>query len=211
MTQHSSPLYVYGITDTGDVSLDNNGIDDASVSTFQHRNLWALVSEVSGTEVDRTDENLEAHDRVLRETLDGGGGRSVVPMRFGMVFRDEQTLANVLNGAYPSLRAALNELENTVELGIKVVAPSANGHDNEAIREAAADTLDPISVATTENDLFSDRLLLNRSFLVRHEDRDEFGEAVATFEERIDDRTAVQYTGPWAPYNFVDIEIGAQR
>ena len=212
MTHQSDPHYVYGITEPDELVLDIAAINGSEeVTTMQHRELGVLVSRVSSTEIDRTDENLKAHDRVLREALTHGDGRTVVPMRYGMVFSNQTTLKTVLDGAYRSLRNSLDELAETVELGIKVVGGTNGSPDRDEIERAAANTVDPISLAAVDNELFSDRLLLNRSYLVRRDDQDQFGEAVANFEEQASAETTVQYTGPWAPYNFVDIEIGAQR
>jgi len=52
--------------------------------------------------------------------------------------------------------------------------------------------------------------VLNRSYLVEREDREAFDDAVARIRDAHEEVT-VQYTGPWAPYNFVDIEIGVEQ
>ncbi len=51
--------------------------------------------------------------------------------------------------------------------------------------------------------------MLNRSYLVDREDREAFDEAIARLED--EDDLVVRYTGPFAPYSFVDVTIGAQR
>ncbi len=76
--------------------------------------------------------------------------------------------------------------------------------------EDVGERLSDIAESETEDDLFSDRLALNRSYLVATDDREAFDDAVGELREEYDELT-VQYTGPWAPYNFVDIHIGAQR
>lgn len=58
--------------------------------------------------------------------------------------------------------------------------------------------------------MFSELLVVNRSFLVERDEREAFDQAVGDFQEEYEG-LIVHYTGPWPPYNFVDIKIGAQR
>ncbi|WP_435348185.1 GvpL/GvpF family gas vesicle protein [Haloarchaeobius sp. HRN-SO-5] len=206
----SENVYVYGAIESEDLELHVSAVDGAEqVYTVTHGNVSAVASDVGTTDPDRTDENVQAHDEVLRTVLEHGDGRTVVPMQFGMVFADEGALKNVLRGAGPAFRRALDEVEGTVELGVKVVGEEGTAVDAEAV-EAAAEPLTDASVNHVENERFSDRLLLNRSYLVERERMDEFGDAVDELESALDG-VLVQYTGPWAPYNFVDVHVGAER
>jgi hypothetical protein len=140
--------------------------------------------------------------------LDHDGGTTVVPMQFGMAFKDVQTLTNVLRAAQAAFTDALEEMDGTVELGVKVIAEEDADVDESAV-EAAAERLSEASVSVVENGDFSDRLLLNRSYLVERDRQGEFGEKVDDLEAELSG-VLVQYTGPYAPYNFVDIHVGAE-
>jgi hypothetical protein len=202
-------LYVYGVIDAEEIDIDVSGVDGSErVYTVAEGNVSALVSDVDTTEPERTNENVQAHDEVLRTVMEHDGGRTVVPMQFGMAFKNEETLGNVLRGARPAFAKALEELRGTVELGVKVVAEEGADVDADAVEEAAS-RLAERSVSEVEGDQFSDRLLLNRSYLVERENVGAFGEAVDELESEFDG-VLVQYTGPWAPYNFVDIRVGAE-
>lgn len=204
-------LYAYGVIEEEDLEFDTEGVNGADRAyTVDHRTLSALVTDIDTVEPERTDENTRAHDEVLQQLLEHDGGRTVVPMQFGMAFNDARTLKSVLREARPAFRRALRDVEGTVELGLKVLVEENATVDREAIREEVADRFDDHSLGAVENDLFSDRLVVNRSYLVDREDREAFDTAVGEFEDDHDE-LLVQYTGPWAPYNFVDIEIGAQR
>lgn len=52
---------------------------------------------------------------------------------------------------------------------------------------------------------------MNRSYLIDRDERAAFDEAVDAVTDDYGDVLTVQYTGPWPPYNFVDIEIGTQQ
>ena len=157
------------------------------------------------------DENLRAHDEVLREIMESDGGRTVVPMRFGMVFKGVGPLKNVLRGSRIVLSRTLRDIEGTVEMGLKLIAEEDETIDREAIREDVAERLGEVSLEEAENGRFSDRLVLNRSYLIDRDRQEEFDAAIEAIEEEYGDSTIVRYTGPWAPYNFVDLEIGVDR
>jgi hypothetical protein len=204
-------LYAYGVIDREDLELETEGVKGADRAyTVSHQTLSALVSEIDTVEPEQSDENTRAHDKVLQELLQYDGGRTVVPMRYGMAFKNARTLKSVLREARPAFTRALREVEGKVELGLKVLGEEDAEVDEEAIREEVSDRFDERAVSVSEGDLFSDRLIVNRSYLIDREDREAFDRAVGEFEDEHDD-LLVQYTGPWAPYNFVDIEIGAQR
>ncbi|WP_049926877.1 GvpL/GvpF family gas vesicle protein [Halopiger goleimassiliensis] len=206
-----SNRYVYGIVDGDPIEFETDAVRDADyVYTISHRRLGAVVSDVDTTDPEETDEDAQRHDDVLREIMNRDGGRAIVPMQFGMAFESDRALKNVLRGARPAFRRALNDVEGRIELGLKVVRSEDEEVDAEAIETAVADDLESIAAQSVPNDMFSDRLVLNRSYLVDRDDRERFDEAVADLEERYEELT-FRYTGPFAPYSFVDVEIGAQR
>ncbi|MFA9424877.1 GvpL/GvpF family gas vesicle protein [Natronorubrum sp. A-ect3] len=203
--------YVYGVMTDDPVEFETDAVGDADhVYTVSHRRLSAVVSNIDTTDPEETDEDAQRHDDVLREVMDRDGGRTIVPMQFGMAFESDRALKNVLRGARPAFRRAINDIEGRIELGLKLVREEDADVDPDAIEEAVEDELDPIAAQSVPNDLFSDRLVLNRSYLVERDDRERFDEAVARLEDGHDD-LIVRYTGPFAPYSFVDVKIGAQR
>lgn len=206
-----SPLYVYGVIEREDLAFETTGVAGADrVYTVDQSDVSAVVSDIDTVEPDQSDENVRAHNDVLQETLEHGGGRTVVPMQFGMAFKDEATLTNLLKGAKATFTRALDEVEGKVELGLKVITGDGADVDAMEIQQEAAERFDPIAAATERGGQFSDRLVLNRSYLIERADQEAFNEAVGQFEEDYPD-LLVQYTGPWPPYNFVDIQIGAKQ
>ena len=206
-----SALYAYGVIEREDIEFETEGVNGADHAyTIGYQTLSALVTDIDTVEPERSDENTRAHDEVLQQLLQYDGGRTVVPMQYGMAFKNARTLKSVLREARPAFTRALREVENNVELGLKVLTEEDADIDEEAIHEEVTERFDDLAISVTSDDLFSDRLIVNRSFLIDRENREEFDRAVGTFEDEHDD-LLVQYTGPWAPYNFVDIEIGAQR
>ncbi|GAB3029793.1 GvpL/GvpF family gas vesicle protein [Natronobiforma cellulositropha] len=208
--------YVYGIVErdgngrTFDLETTPVGEGD-EVYTIAHRRFAAVVSDIETTDPERTDEDATRHDEVLRELVEGSKGddaQTVIPMRFGMVFESDRALKNVLRGAGPAFRRTMREIDGCVELGVKLVRETDAEVDTEEIEQAVAERLEPLAESSVANDRFSDRLVVNRSYLVSREEREAFDTAVADLEAA-HDTLLVQYAGPYAPYNFVDIQVGA--
>lgn len=207
----SNNLYTYGVVEQEGIELEVQGVAGAElVYTVDYRALSAVVSDIDTTDPERTDEDVQAHNTVLQRVLEGGS-RTVVPMSFGMAFSDERTLRGVLRGARGALRSTLEDIDGTIELGVKIIAPGDDTVAREAIHTSVTDRLSQVSIDETENDPFSERLIVNKSYLVERDSRESFDAAIDDIEAEHGGALTVQYTGPWAPYNFVDIHIGARQ
>ncbi len=204
----SDHVYAYGVLEQRDLSMTVDGVEGATdLYTVDYKGLSVAVTDIETTDVERTDENVQAHDDVLSEILTHDGGHTVVPMSFGMAFKNARTLKGVVRGARRAFRKALNDIDGTVELGVKLVSTGdGDPPDLGDVRER----LSGVAINETDDDLFSDRLLLNRSYLVARDDQEAFGGIIDDVEEEYGDAVTVKYTGPFAPYSFVDIQIAAE-
>jgi hypothetical protein len=208
----SENLYTYGIIEQEQLELDVEGVAGAErIYTVDYKNFSAVVSDIDTTEPDRTDEDVEAHNSVLQHVLEHDGGRTVVPMSFGMAFKNDRTLKGVLRSARRALRSTFNDIEGTFELGVKILGPADDTVPQEDIQATVTDQLTELSINETKNDLFTDRLIVNKSYLLDRDQRDNFDAAIDEIEAEYDDELNIKYTGPWPPYNFVDIHIGAEQ
>lgn len=206
----SSNLYTYGVIENESIEIDETGVNGAPVRTVEYRSLAAVVSEIDELEPERTDDNATAHDEVLRAVLQSDGGRTIVPMQFGMVFKTENALKNILRNGRVAFRRSLNDLDGMVELGVKLVTKDDTSVDRPAVVEDVATRLREVTDTEAANELYSDRLVFNRSYLVERDSQTAVDDAVAEIRDDYEADLHVQYNGPWAPYNFVDIEIGAE-
>jgi hypothetical protein len=72
------------------------------------------------------------------------------------------------------------------------------------------DALRPVSVASRANRPIGDRMIMNAAFLVRRDKEFDFDAIVKTIGAKYDKLT-FKYTGPWPPYNFVNIRLKLER
>ena len=54
-------------------------------------------------------------------------------------------------------------------------------------------------------------MILNAAYLVGRSRSDAFDEAVQTLSRKYGDVLSFKYTGPWPPYNFVNIKLKLER
>lgn len=112
--------YVYGVVRTSEESrVRSEGVAGGPVSAIADGEVAALTSEVPNDELRAGREELTSHARVLEEALEGG---CVLPMRFGVVMVDEESVRRDLLGRHrENLLAQLDELEGKVELNVKAI------------------------------------------------------------------------------------------
>lgn len=196
-----SHLYLYCITKKEDLELESTGIEGNAVYSIPFRKVQAVVSEAGKTEYEPDEQLIKQHKEVTSEVLEN---HSVLPVAYGMAFKNKKILRHNLNNTYALLRKSLLSVRRKIELGVKVFQPSDT--ETNFNPENFLEPLEEIAVKTGEGDLFTDKLLLNHSFLVKRGKQEEFTEQIQELEEKYDD-LKIKYTGPWPPYNFVDVHI----
>ena len=67
-----------------------------------------------------------------------------------------------------------------------------------------------MSVASRSNKPIGDRMIMNAAFLVARDLELAFDSRVKDIGQRYDKLT-FKYTGPWPPYNFVNIRLKLER
>jgi hypothetical protein len=125
------PRYVYGVV-RGDGSTPAvKGIAGAPLELVAAGDVAALTSVAPGEYLEAGREDLLTHSRVLEAALEQA---TVLPMRFGVIVPDDETLRErLLDGHREELLAQLAEMDGKVEFALKGV------YDEEAIlRELVA-------------------------------------------------------------------------
>ncbi|MFL5610681.1 MAG: GvpL/GvpF family gas vesicle protein [Gemmatimonadaceae bacterium] len=68
-----------------------------------------------------------------------------------------------------------------------------------------------VSVASRSNKVIGDRMILNAAFLVERSSEKAFDERVKKISLQYEDLLTFKYTGPWPPYNFVNIKLKLEK
>jgi hypothetical protein len=71
--------------------------------------------------------------------------------------------------------------------------------------------LQRVSVASRSNKVIGDRMIMNAAFLVNRSGEKAFDEAVKELSLHYEHLLAFKYTGPWPPYNFVNIKLKLEK
>jgi len=109
--------YAYGVTRSDIAPSVGAGVAGADVRLVRHRGLAALVSDVPSEGVRARRRDLLAHSDVLQTAFAAG---TVLPLRFGSVFVDDEAVADELLGArHDALEHLLQELEGAAELSVR--------------------------------------------------------------------------------------------
>src|SRR3954468_23214115 len=112
--------YVYGVVrGKGRAKPKGKGIAGKPLKVVAANGLGALTSDVPGEELEAGRDELLTHSRVLEQALGDG---VVLPMRFGVVMPDEDTVRSELLDAHrEALEAQLEEMSGKVEMNVKAI------------------------------------------------------------------------------------------
>jgi hypothetical protein len=73
------------------------------------------------------------------------------------------------------------------------------------------DALRSVCVASRDNKPIGDKMIMNAVFLIEKEREADFDAAVNRIARKFSNRLNFKYTGPWPPYNFVNIRLKLDR
>ncbi len=73
------------------------------------------------------------------------------------------------------------------------------------------ESLKPVAVASRTNKPIGDRMILNAAYLVDRSSEEEFDQVVKDLSQKYGAALSFKYTGPWPPYNFVNIKLRLER
>jgi len=217
--QSAEYIYLYGIINKKDAKLKINGLKNSPINKVNFKDVTALTSSYPTLNPALNDEEAVEHANILKEIAKKN---TVVPTSFGTVFENDEILETVLSSSYLAIKQTLALTKGKIELGVKVIKQRkseisvdlknesfSNNQLGEVPDGAASEILESLnkmSVKSVKGDNFSDRLLLNYSFLVEKNKFSKFSNEIAKLEEKHKELKFV-YTGPWPPYSFVNIKI----
>ena len=140
-------------------------------------------------------------------------------LEFGLkVLWDRERVIAALEESDTELRRVRQEISENPQ-GATYFARVELGRRVEAALEAAGEryvrdihaALKPAAVASRANKPIGERMILNAAFLVDRAREAEFDEAVKGISRKYEGQLTFKYTGPWPPYNFVNIKLKLEK
>jgi len=201
--------YFYGVISSGEKTrFGDIGMDGAEVYTLPYKDISAVVSDTTVKEYEMSEDYIRRHEEVLRSVMQSF---TIVPVEFNTVIHNERILRRLLKRSYNTMKECLKVVDGMVELGLKVMRKkdSVQGVKSKVTANKILEPLKGYSEQSISGDLFTDRLVLNESFLVKEDNMDPFSEVVSELEDEYHG-VRLLYSGPWPPYSFVYIKIGRE-
>jgi hypothetical protein len=109
----------------------------------------------------------------------------------------------ITRNAASSTYFARMQLGRLVEAAMEEASNRYVNHIHEQLKE--------VSVASRSSKVIGDRMILNAAFLVERKDEKSFDEKVKAVSLQYEDLLTFKYTGPWPPYNFVNIKLKLEK
>lgn len=114
--------YIYCIIDWGEKkpigNFGNIGIGENAVYTIDYKDIAAVVSTIPFKQMESNLNDIVAHQRVVEAARESN---TVLPVRFGVILKNEEGIKKLLASSYKDYRAKLSSLSGKDEIGIKVL------------------------------------------------------------------------------------------
>jgi gas vesicle protein GvpL/GvpF len=68
-----------------------------------------------------------------------------------------------------------------------------------------------VCVASRDNQPIGDKMIMNAAFLVERDKTKAFDDQISEIAKKYENKLSFLYTGPWPPYNFVNIRLKFER
>lgn len=213
MSPSPTPLLLHAIALSDGHALPEVPGATATTRLISFRDVAAVVSDQKAFALDDVDSSrIEAHRAIVDAVFHTA---AVLPAPVGVVFRSADALTRWMELHYVSLTGALEFLEDRAAARVHVshAGGSAGAHGNDAdIANAANEAVRALrrSAVASIPLMFesSTGRVSSAAFLV---DRDHWKDFLRAVAEQREAHHALKFdvTGPWAPYDFVQMQFGS--
>jgi Gas vesicle synthesis protein GvpL/GvpF len=114
--------YLYCVTEAAGERLGNIGIAGKEVTGVTYRDVTAIVSSVPFKTIDAGLETIMVHQKVVEACR---ARATTLPVRFGVIFKDQGGVKEMLEKSYADYRTKLSKLRGKEEFGAKVILDEA--------------------------------------------------------------------------------------
>jgi hypothetical protein len=202
-------LNLYGVT--FNEAHGNHAEPPAGTALVVVRELAAIVGESEYATLEPTPERVAQYTDIVSAYARRG---PVLPAPVGVVFKQRDSVERWLELHYVALSDALSFVDNRVVGRVHVWRPGPP-EDREAGTDLAAAAAESLRVlrraAVTTVPLRTEKvtgIVLSAAFLVEQDQWKEFASEVED-QGRRTPSLRFELTGPWPPYDFVQMQLGA--
>ena len=161
---------------------------------------------------------LKGHFDELEQLLDQMDGK--VELALKAIWKDKRIIRQEILKTDPRIQRRLNKIIGAGKMDLSQVIVSSTELGSrlistiEKIKERQTrillETLEEKAVDTRLKKVYSPLMIFNAAFLVNRPREEEFDKAVGELDERYGSDVKFIYTGPLAPYSFVNLRIALQ-
>jgi hypothetical protein len=200
-----SALLLYGVV--GLEAADGESVTTGT-SVVGFRDLGAVVADAQYASHIPSPADVEAHRRVADPIFPR---RPFLPAPVGIVFRSREALIRWLELHYVTLTDGLTFVEGRVAARLHITRRSGDGVENADMATAAAEIFRTLRNHSAASVTLKPRdgvpRAVSAAFLVERDRWDGFLEAIND-EARRRPELLFDQTGPWPPYDFVNMQFG---
>ena len=139
--------YLYCVTEAPGESLGSIGIDGKEVTGVVYHDVTAVVSTIPFREIEANLGNIMAHQKVVEAC---NSRATTLPVRFGVIFKSEEGVKEMLAKSYADYHTKLLKLRNKEEFGAKVILDDAGLKKVKAEVEMESDDVKKLKKAVSK-------------------------------------------------------------
>lgn len=184
--------------------------EEARVVAF--RDLAAVVVDAPYVAQEPDDDSIARHARIVAAAFENG---EVVPLPPGTIFRTEAALRHWMELHYVALSDALAYVADRVGARVHITSVDSHGEASDSGNDLAATAAELMralrrrAVATLPLEReHTTGIAIGMSFLVERSLWREFQDELQSVAAGRS-TTQVRVTGPWPPYDFINVDLGA--
>ena len=138
MTMTTEGRYLYCVTEETSAGFGKIGLAGKEVFGVVHKDIAAIVSPIPFKTIESTLATIMAHQQVVEACRTRA---TTLPVRFGVIFKNEEGVKEMLTKSYGSYRTKLLELRDKEEFGAKLILDEAGLKKIRAEVEGESDEL----------------------------------------------------------------------
>jgi hypothetical protein len=114
--------YLYCVTEGAADEFGKIGLSGKDVFAVPYKDIAAVVSAIPFKTIESTLTSILTHQQVVEASTSRA---TTLPVRFGVIFKNEEGVKELLSKSYASYRAKIDELRGKEEFGAKVILDEA--------------------------------------------------------------------------------------